>query len=387
MLSSGNCAVGAIFVLDDGSVQVSEPAILVPENLYSHKVTESSIQTFRVLNKSTQQIGATDFPGELIVETAYRNPHETAESPCKVLGDNSLLLKYLNPHIMVVITKVTEEIAPVLGRPSKRKPAGVEGANSGPLETPKNMFVNVVDTVSGQLLYRIGHTNADASSVKALISEHWILYTFTNTKTLKAELGVLSLYEGMIEKNGLTAFTTPQQSTVHSSLDSPAPVVLAKNYVLPQKTTGLGMTVTQAGISGRRVVLATIDGKLQTLDRHVLEPRRPVGPVNDIEKKEGLVQYHELVPLTPLMTLSYNLTIEQVTKIQSAATHLESQTIVLAYGGPDVFMTRTSPSRGFDILPESFSRPLILLVMVLLGGTLTVLQNMVAKKVVQQGWV
>jgi ER membrane protein complex subunit 1, C-terminal len=398
-----SCGVGAVIVLDDGSVLVTDQdRTNIPANLYSHAIIGGqSVRTYRIPATGTAQlVGTTHFPGETVVTKAYPNRHEVTESPCNVLGDNSLLLKYLNPHIMVVITVVTtaEDTKPILLQKknqvsSKRKPAGVDGTSSAAALTDatsiskNNLFINIVDTVSGKLLYRIGHANADASSAKAIISEHWVIYTFTNTKTKKSELGVLSLYEGMIEKNGLTAFTSPAQANGHSSLDASAPVVLAKTYVLPSAPTALGMTVTRAGISASRLLLATRDGRLHSLDRHILEPRRPVGPVNENEKKEGLVQYHEMIPLVPLLTLSYNLTVENTNRIVSAATHLESQTIVLAYGGPDLFLTRTSPSKGFDVLPDSFSRPLILLVLAILGVTIVVLQKIVDQKVVQQGWV
>jgi hypothetical protein len=90
-----------------------------------------------------------------------------------------------------------------------------------------------------------------------------------------------------------------------------------------------------------------------------IEPRRPVGQVKDSEKREGLHQYSELVPSLSYMALSYNKVVESTKAILTAPTGLESQSLVLAYGGPDIFFARTSPSKGFDLLPESFSRVLL----------------------------
>lgn len=87
------------------------------------------------------------------------------------------------------------------------------------------------------------------------------------------------------------------------------------------------------------------------------------------------------------MSLSYHQAIESVTGIISAPTDLESQSLVLAYGGPDLFFTRTSPSRGFDLLPDSFSRSLLSVVVAGLLILYLVTERMAKKKIKQHGWI
>ena len=192
----------------------------------------------------------------------------------------------------------------------------------------------------------------------------------------------------MINNKGLTAFASPEQSTSFSSLDArdTKPVVLSKVYSIAQPVTTLGMTASRSGISSRRLLLATLDGHVRAVDRKVLDPRRPVGQVKESEKKEGLRQYSELIPTVPFMSLSYNQTVEGVSSIISAPTDLESQSLVLAFGGPDIFFARTSPSRGFDLLPDNFNRLLLSMLVVGLLVALLVVQNMAKKKVTKQGW-
>jgi hypothetical protein len=232
---------------------------------------------------------------------------EVVQSMSTVLGDDSLLLKYINPHMAVIITMSEKEpteasqLASALtkkqGNAKKRKPAGV-GAGAGEAaaditvehELP-NMFVNVVDTVSGRVLHRASHVQVDSKSpVSALISENWILYTFINQKTRRTELGVLTLHEGMIDSKGLTLFTSPEQTTSFSSFDAreSKPVVLAKTYTYPKAVTALGATSTRGGISSRRILIASVDGKVTAIDRKLLETRRPMGEVKPAEKIEGL---------------------------------------------------------------------------------------------------
>lgn len=413
LAGKGKCRQDAILMLEDHSlVSVagrSEDSLGTISNMYAHYLDKKSatLNSFGITvgtdggSVATYLVGSAVFPGEEIVAVAYPPREEVIQSPCSVLGDDSLLLKYLNPHLTVIVTmesqsddavEVGEEF-PLKPKKSKqkRKPVGVTQPGEMPkTEDKPNFFVNVVDTVSGRVLYRASHANALRSPrPSALVSENWVFYTFTNAKTRKAELGVLSLYEGMIDKNGLTAFNSPEQLTSFSSLDAreTKPVVLAKTFTIPMPATALGMTSTRSGISGRQLLLAGFDGTIHAIGRKMLEPRRPLGQVKDTEKKEGLVQYHELIQKVSYMALSHNQTVESVQSIITAPTDVESQTLILAFGGPDIFFTRTSPSKGFDLLPDNFNRVLLSIVVAGLVAALVTLRQLVAKKKVKQGWV
>jgi len=210
-----------------------------------------------------------------------------------------------------------------------------------------------------------------------------------NSKTRKTELGIITLYEGMIHSKGITAFSSPEQITTFSSLDAreSKPVVLAATYSLPKPATALGITVTRSGISPKQLIIATSDSRIFTVERRMLEPRRPIGEVKESEKKEGLHQYSELIPLISLQSVSYDQTVQSVSKIISSATDLESQSLILAFGGPDIFFTRTSPSKSFDLLPESFNRILLSLVVTGLLVVLVLLNRMSKSKMVRQEWI
>merc|ERR1712032_358405 len=97
-----------------------------------------------------------------------------------------------------------------------------------------------------------------------IINENWIIYSFFNDDTRRTELGVLSLHEGMIDKNGITAFSSPEQSLSFSSMNAREsnPVVLAKTYGLSKPVTAIGVTKTRGGISARHVLVATADDKV-----------------------------------------------------------------------------------------------------------------------------
>lgn len=422
IFGGGSCRQVAMLLLDDGSVSiipnddkavaaVAEKVKMNENSFYAHIFNKgrSNMETYQIIESTqgssftTRLVGQTTFPGEKIVNVAYPRRDEVINSPCDILGDDSLLLKYLNPHMVAVVTisespdsptgPLARAINPMKGVTGKTKPKGVAAvldlSDDTSSKSSPNFFVNLVDTVSGRILYRESHANAVSSaSNPILINENWVIYSFFNEVTKRSELGVLSMHEGMIDKSGLNAFTTPEQAGSFSSLSArdSKPVVLAKTYAITKPITALGVTATKGGISTKHILIASGDDRIYSVPRNLLEPRRPTGVLKDVEKLEGLLHYHPLVPLITLTSPSYNQSVHLTTTIMSAPTNLESQSLVLAFGGPDIFFSRVAPSKGFDLLPEDFNR--ILLIAVLLGllTVLVVVKIMSRRKSVKFGW-
>jgi len=428
--SAGGCRQASLLLGEDLGLTVvpadTETGALVkkqlhktPNGLYTHKVDKvaNRIESFRVAhtdkkggdhNFVAHSVGLTSFAGEQILKVAYPLRHEDVQSMSTILGDNSLLLKYINPHMAVVVTVLSDKehqtatkVALTLekeGNGKPKKPVGAGEPGSSTISQPyqqgtddlPNMFVNLVDTVSGRVLYRHSHSNVDGDKkVSVVISENWVIYTYVNAKTRRTEIGVLTLHEGMIHPKGITFFSRPEQSTSFSSFDAreSKPVVLSKVYVFPKAVTALGVTSTKQGISRQNILVASSDGALNTINKMILESRRPVGAAKPEEKKEGLLPYNELIPESPLFSLTYNKTNEPFTSIVSTSTSLESQSLILGFGGPDIFFTRTSPTKGFDLLPETFNKILVGATTVGIVIALFVVQRMGKKKILKQGWL
>lgn len=406
--------------------------------LFVHTLDKESGEflALRVSKKSGMElelvtVGTTIFDPsqEKIVNVAYPRRGEVIQSPSTVLGDDALLLKYLNPHLIAVVTEATKSfltnVSPVSEDGSgesgdgfynalaggeysgssssgqKRKPLGASKPGSSEVPSSSNanaatpsLFVSLVDSVSGQILHRVSHAHAlssdsvdgDASKVPVVISENWVVYTFFNQRTRRTDVGVLTLHEGMIDKNGLTAFSAPEQELSFSSLESAKPIVLSKTFGIAKSVTALGVTTTKAGISSKQFLMATSNDQVISMDRRMLDPRRPNGDLKESEKMEGLMKYAPLLPIVPLRTPSHIYEVSSVESISSASANVESQSLVIAYGGPDVFFTRLAPSKGFDLLPDDFNRGLLTIVLVGLIVLLNVIQRMNKKKMVTTMW-
>lgn len=423
--STGGCRQASLLLGDDLSLTVvpsdAQTDALVqkqlqktPNGLYTHNVdtVANKVESYRVSHDQgfvARPVGLTSFAGEQIVKVAYPMRHEDMQSMSTILGDNSLLLKYINPHLAVVITMLSDadeqsvtEVATALEKEqiaTPRKPlgAGAPGSSTTSQQQPPqgatdipNMFVNLVDTVSGHILYRHGHSNVDAAKkVSVVISENWVVYSYIGATTRRTEIGVLTLHEGMIEPKGLTYFANPDQSSSFSSFDArnSKPVVLSKVYAFPKAITALGVTSTRQGIGRQNILMASADGALTTINKMILETRRPVGDAKAEEKKEGLLPYREMIPQSPMFSLNYNQTMEPFTSIVSSTTALESQSLVFGFGGPDLFFTRTSPTKGFDLLPETFNKMLVGASTAGIVLALFIVQRMGKKKALKHDWL
>ena len=83
---------------------------------------------------------------------------------------------------------------------------------------------------------------------------------------------------------------------------------------------------------------------------------------------------------------SYSNTVQDASLIVSAAANLESQTLVMALGGPDIFFSRFAPSKGFDSLPDSFNKVAIIIVVIGLFAVLVTLKRLGEAKFVKLFW-
>eukprot|EP00941_MAST-03F_sp_MAST-3F-sp1_P003811 g3811.t1 len=272
---------------------------------------------------------------------------EPVHSPARALGDDSLLLKHVNPHITAIVS--------------------VRGHKNDSQE--HSITVRVVDGVTGRILLR-EHVAHGAEPVSIQVSENWVVFSYYNARAKRTEIGTVALYEGAVPKFGLNPFTEVPTEDRFSSWESPSPVALHKTYVYPVGVATIGQTSTRYGVTTKHLLVATQDGKLAMIHRNMLNPRRPETKPTKNEQKEQLLQYHPALPFPHHQVISYSQTVSRANIILASPTHLESTSLV-ATVGLDIFCTRLKPSGGFDQLPKSFNKPMLaLLVSGLATGTL-----------------
>ena len=310
------------------------------------------------------QLGALNLPaeGESVAGVAFP-AGGAVKTATHALGDGSLFIKYLNAHCAAVAT-VRE---------------GAEAEDGG-----ETLFINVVDVVSGRLLFRAGHRHG-AGPVRLSFHENWVVYAYWNARVKRTELGSITLYEGHIARKGLNPFNRPEREETLSSFTHEPPVALQRTFAFPRAVRDLAVSETHGGITPKAILVATEAGQVLSLDRRLLDPRRPKDKPKKSEKEEGLLQYSPFLPVFPTRVVNYDKAVAGLARVYAAPAKLESTTLVLAVG-VDLFGTRTMPAKSFDLLAADFNKPLLLLVLAAFAAGTVAMRVLYRRKRLREAW-
>lgn len=346
------------------------------------------------------------FPADEQVTSITRSNQDVVASQGKVLGNRQTMYKHLNPHTLVVITRnAAKQSARAL----------------------------VVDGITGRVLNELSLcqsglvlTNEDGSQSDTLVvfTENWITISF---QVDIAANDALAKYKGAHRQNRLISMElydvqskdetwnwkgkTSSFARGPSGIHSGVVQAYSQVYVLPSAVLGLSASRTKYGISSKALLVATKRGKLLSLPRRLLDPRRPVGrKSNKEEQEEGLMTYDPYVNESPQWYAGGGKTVPLASRIKTKASLLESLSVVFVYGSLDWWVTWVAPSGTFDLLSgksflslllcispthfffslsflaDKFNKPQLLLTIVVLSVGLFITKPMVTSKTLKSRW-
>ena len=294
--------------------------------------------------------------GETIINTAVRPAHDPVASIGKVLGDRSVLYKYLDPNL-VLVTSVGDA----------------------------TVSFHLLDGVSGQILHTMSHDGVDTTQpIASAISENWFAYSLwadvTDTSEAKGyQLVISELYESPIPNDRGLLDDAQNYSSIRSDVGLPRPHVISQAYMIPEAISNMAVTQTRQGITIRQL-LCTLPAAnaIVGIPRPALDPRRPAGrDLTSTEAEEGLTKYSPFLDFDPRWYLTHIREVSGIKHIESSPTLMESSTLVFAYGF-DLFGTRLAPSQAFDMLGKGFSKVQLLLTVVALSVGVAMLAPVVS---------
>jgi len=97
------------------------------------------------------------------------------------------------------------------------------------------------------------------------------------------------------------------------------------------------------------------------VDKKFIDARRPRNPTAASDEiAEGLMPFNPYIPFVSINVPSYHKAVHRISMIKTSPSVLESTTL-MASAGLDIFFTRLSPSKKFDILNEDFSYLLLII--------------------------
>lgn len=325
-------------------------------------IIDGEILGYRVVNNrgkiQTENIWSINMQQNLqtITNVLPKRASEVVHSQGRVLGDRSVLYKYLNPNLAVVTAEGEE---PSL--PSQK--------------TPSN-FLNVylIDLISGNIVFHATHRRV-RGPVHVVHSENWVVYNFYSQKNRRNEMVILEMYEGKEQSN----------STAFSSFNPPpVPMVMRQAYIFPAHISTMAATITEKGITSKHVIVSLKFGGLLSLPKAFLDPRRPVTPTQQ-HMEEGTIPYVPEIPINMEAIVNYNKSVYGINGIHTGSAGLESTSLILAYG-LDLFYTRVNPSKMFDVLKDDFDYIFISSVLIGMIVVSVVSQKLAARKALNRAW-
>ncbi|KAK3926933.1 ER membrane protein complex subunit 1 [Frankliniella fusca] len=287
---------------------------------------------------------------QTLVNVVGKNPQERVHSQGRVLGDRSVLYKYVNPNLVAVVTQGTDSLHKFV------------------------LNVYLLDAVSGAIVFSISHKRA-REPIHLVHTENWVVYTYFSEKWRRTEIASIELYEGKTQSNS---------GSFSSLIAAPQPLVERQSYILPAVVQAMKPTVTEKGITSRHVLVGLASGAVLELPWMFLDPRRPVTVTPEM-REEGVIPYMPELPIPPESIINYNKSLPLISGIHTAPSGLESTSLVLVYG-LDLFYTRVAPSKTFDLLKEDFDPFLISMVLIGLGLASYTTKRLASRKALKQAW-
>ncbi|KIW70699.1 hypothetical protein PV04_02944 [Phialophora macrospora] len=304
-------------------------------------------------------------PGFKIASAISRAAHDPVASIGRVLGDRSVLYKYLNPNIALLLAT----------------------------SDSRSMTIYLVDAVTGSILHTATHNGIlSGNVVPAVLSENWLAYSFTSfdpmTSGISNQLVISELYESSAPNDrGLLSSLPTNYSAFAPDAAAARPYVISQSFTVAEPISHLAVSQTAQGITSRQV-LATLSNSnaIVGIPRELLDPRRPVDrDANATEREEGLLRYSPVLDLNPQWYLTHAREVLGLESVLSSPSLLESTSMVFAYGH-DVFGTTVTPSMAFDVLGKGFNKGQLVLTVLALGAGVMALRPLVRRKAVEGRW-
>lgn len=311
--------------------------------------------------------------GQRIVDVVARPLHDPVASIGRVLGDRSVMYKYLNPNT-ILITAVTD--------------------------TASTATFYLLDTVSGEILYSTTQEGVDTTQpITTLLTENWFAYslfasnpsTSTSTSTSSAsafpasqgyQLVIAELFESSLPNDRGDLGSASNYSSLHPSSSANdafyGPHVESRTFLIPESISHMAVTQTRQGITSRQLICTLASSNaIIGIPRNFLDARRPVGrdPVAS-EMEEGLIKYMPVIDFDPKWYITHTREVMGIKNVITTPALLESTSLLFAYG-VDVFGTRVAPSLAFDILGKGFGKLNLVGTVLALGAGVGVLAPMV----------
>ncbi|XP_054159039.1 ER membrane protein complex subunit 1-like [Oppia nitens] len=302
---------------------------------------------------NAKQMWSIDLPTPFnSLQVVFKRYGEHVHSQGRVKGDRNVLYKYLNPNLVAIVGES--------------------------IDSQEKTFVvfYLVDAITGSVIHTTVHKRAK-QPIHIVHSENWVIYSFYNEKSRRTEISSVELYEGLYQSNSSAFSSLTRNPLLPSHVEE-------NTFIFPTGIDVMADTVTERGITSKHILIFLPSGGLLELPKAFIDPRRPLKPTPE-HMEEGLIPYIPELPIPAEGIINYNKTLTAIRGIQTSPTGLESTCLVFAYG-LDLFYTRVTPSKTFDVLKDDFDFILISVVLIALIAFSYATKWLASRKALNASW-
>lgn len=295
---------------------------------------------------------------EEIVAFSSKDKDEKTSNIGYVLGDRSVLYKYLYPNLASFA---------VLNKPSK------------------TLYIHIIDTITGEIIHSAYHVEEvhQDEKINVVFGEHWVIYSYWSNKPYpEQKIVVIDLFESLKPNEKFSSQESSSLSYKHP------PAISSKSFILPFKINSLQISKTKFGVTTKSIIISLTNGQILYLPKYILNSRRVENrDLTPAEKSEFMLSpYDPIISVDDNFVISHHRQVLDANVLISIPTNLESTSIVCSYG-LDIFCTRISPSSQFDKLTSSFDKAKLLISILILVIIVLVLKPLKDSRNLKALWV
>uniref|UniRef100_A0A4W5P6Z7 ER membrane protein complex subunit 1 n=1 Tax=Hucho hucho TaxID=62062 RepID=A0A4W5P6Z7_9TELE len=316
---------------------------------YLVRSDQGNLSGFRLRKDlSTERIWEVVLPTDVqkIVAVNGKRPNEHVHSQGRVMGDRSVLYKYLNPNLLAVVTESTDT-------------------------HPERAFVGMflVDGVTGRIIHEAVQRKA-RGPVHFVHSENWVVVSSSCCSCSSC--------------SSCSCCSSSNSSCCSCCSRSNSSCCSRSNSSCCSRSNSSCCSRSNSSCCSRSNSMGLPSGAILSLPKMFLDPRRPE-VVTEHSREENLIPYAPEMPIRTEWFINYNQTVLRVKGIYTAPSGLESTCLVVAYG-LDIYQTRVYPSKQFDVLKDDYDYVLISSVLFALFFATMISKRLAQVKLLNRAW-
>lgn len=347
------------FVVKSGStILPTEPGKAISPNQFYLDQDARELTAYKIVDDRITATWSYSLQDETILASS-KNQDVLLPASGIATANRAVLYKYLNPNLVTVVTQ----------------------------NKASQITVHLLDGITGAVLHLQKHEDQpiDASTLKLVQNDNWVIYTYVKKDGYQQYVSVLDLFSTVENARG-------GKKSAFTEFDTEIHNVLSKTFIFPEKIEMLASTRTRFGITVKSIVILTETGSLVEIPKFVFNSRRvdDRALTQEDAKEFKMMPYEPLVGKPDLQVLNKNgnfKTAKGIGSVLIQPTEMELTSVICYIDTFTEFCTVVQPSLSYDILKSGFDKHKLIATIGVLYAAYIATKPMVRSKKLNTKWL